>query len=278
MSLRVLTLPGWQGSGPAHWQSRWEILHGFQRVEQHDWWQPRRGDWMARLDEVLLGEDADLAALGGTLPAGAAPSGTGRVRSKEPPVQAERIERAERVEQDQPIEPRGRTETAAPARPCPPSSSPHRPTLLVAHSLGCHLVAAWAAHSRHAGRVAGALLVAPPDTGRDDLPPQLHGWRSAVTARLPFPATVIASTDDPYASLARTGWLAQAWGAALVVTGACGHLNADAGLGDWPAGLACLQALADSVSNRFPERRIDRLTDGFTPSQATLHPAASRRQ
>ena len=50
----VLTLPGWQGSGPAHWQSHWERLHGCQRVEQHDWWQPRRGDWLARLDEVLV--------------------------------------------------------------------------------------------------------------------------------------------------------------------------------------------------------------------------------
>jgi predicted alpha/beta hydrolase family esterase len=30
-----------------------------------------------------------------------------------------------------------------------------RPALLVAHSLGCHLVAAWAAHSRHVDRVRG---------------------------------------------------------------------------------------------------------------------------
>ena len=39
----VLTLPGWQGSGPEHWQSRWEALHGFIRVEQHDWMRPLRG-------------------------------------------------------------------------------------------------------------------------------------------------------------------------------------------------------------------------------------------
>ena len=40
----VLLLPGWQGSGPDHWQSRWEQLHGHLRVEQHDWQRPLRGE------------------------------------------------------------------------------------------------------------------------------------------------------------------------------------------------------------------------------------------
>ena len=51
---RVLVLPGWQGSGPDHWQSRWERLHGYQRVEQHDWSRPLRGDWTARLEDCVL--------------------------------------------------------------------------------------------------------------------------------------------------------------------------------------------------------------------------------
>lgn len=55
---RVLTLPGWQGSGPGHWQSRWEALHGCTRVEQHDWQRPLRGDWTARLQDVVLAEPA----------------------------------------------------------------------------------------------------------------------------------------------------------------------------------------------------------------------------
>ncbi|MEO7399910.1 MAG: alpha/beta fold hydrolase [Polaromonas sp.] len=53
----VLILPGWQNSGPGHWQSRWERSHGYTRVEQHDWMRPLRGDWIARLEEVLLGCD-----------------------------------------------------------------------------------------------------------------------------------------------------------------------------------------------------------------------------
>ena len=50
----VLILPGWQNSGPEHWQSRWEALHGYTRVQQHDWMRPLRGDWMAQLEEAVL--------------------------------------------------------------------------------------------------------------------------------------------------------------------------------------------------------------------------------
>lgn len=175
----IYLLPGWQDSGPEHWQGRWARQHGDRRVEQDDWWQPRRGDWMARLDEVLLGDD--------------------------------RLRRT--------------------------------PALLAAHSLGCQLVAAWAAHSRHVERVVGALLVAPPDLARDDLPPQLHGWRAGAPALLPFPAIAVLSSDDPFGGIELTSSLAAAWGAEIVAAGPRGHLNADSGLGDWPEGRALLARL-----------------------------------
>lgn len=50
----VLMLPGWQNSGSTHWQSRWEALRGYRRVDQHDWMRPKRGDWIARLEDVIL--------------------------------------------------------------------------------------------------------------------------------------------------------------------------------------------------------------------------------
>jgi predicted alpha/beta hydrolase family esterase len=53
----VLVLPGWHGSGPAHWQTRWEQRHGYRRVEQHDWDRPLRGDWLARLEDLVLSCD-----------------------------------------------------------------------------------------------------------------------------------------------------------------------------------------------------------------------------
>ncbi|WP_191841638.1 RBBP9/YdeN family alpha/beta hydrolase [Catellatospora chokoriensis] len=45
----VLILPGFENSGPAHWQTRWEQELGFQRVEQADWCHPLVGDWVDTL-------------------------------------------------------------------------------------------------------------------------------------------------------------------------------------------------------------------------------------
>jgi uncharacterized protein len=53
----VLVLPGWRGSGPRHWQTLWEERHGYRRVEQHDWERPLRGDWLIRLEEMVLACD-----------------------------------------------------------------------------------------------------------------------------------------------------------------------------------------------------------------------------
>lgn len=174
----VLILPGWQDSGPGHWQTLWEASHGYCRVQQHDWLCPLRGDWIARLEDVLL---------------------------------AREVER----------------------RPA---------AVLAAHSLGCMLVAAWAAHSRNAHLVQGALLVAPPDTDRQDVRQMLPSWAPVLLQPLPFVSVVCASSDDPFCAINRARRFAADWGADFVATGARGHLNADSGLGHWPQGQ---QALLD---------------------------------
>jgi predicted alpha/beta hydrolase family esterase len=171
----MLLLPGWQSSGPDHWQSRWESVHGCERVQQADWDWPRRGDWMARLDEVV--------------------------------------------------------------------QSDPRPTVLIAHSLGCQLVASWAAHSMHAARVDAALLVAPPDTERDDMPPNLFSWRPITREPMPFANLVVTSDDDPFCTSTRAEQMANDWGATCCPVGSLGHLNGDSGLGDWPQGWALLLTL-----------------------------------
>ncbi|MBX9836031.1 MAG: alpha/beta hydrolase [Burkholderiaceae bacterium] len=66
-SCSILTLPGWQNSGPQHWQSRWEALYGYQRVEQHDWRRPLRGDWTARLQEVVVDSPAPVVLVAHSL-------------------------------------------------------------------------------------------------------------------------------------------------------------------------------------------------------------------
>src|SRR3954465_11398836 len=54
LDFRVLVLPGLYGSGPEHWQSRWQRLYPFfERVEQAQWDVPDLDAWSERLDESL---------------------------------------------------------------------------------------------------------------------------------------------------------------------------------------------------------------------------------
>jgi predicted alpha/beta hydrolase family esterase len=114
---------------------------------------------------------------------------------------------------------------------------------LVAHSLGCILVAAWAAHSRNTHKVQAAFLVAPGDLERDDLRQMIPGWVPIVRKRLPFPALMLAANDDPYCSAERSRELARDWGARYLDAGPGGHLNGESGLGDWPEGRHLLNEL-----------------------------------
>ncbi|MET0311656.1 MAG: alpha/beta hydrolase [Burkholderiaceae bacterium] len=171
----VLILPGWQDSGPRHWQSLWAERHGYRRVEQHDWVRPLRGDWLTRLEETVIESD--------------------------------------------------------------------EATVLVAHSLGCQLVAAWAAHSQNTRRVKGALMVAPPDTAREDVAGLLPGWAPELGYKLPFRSVVVASQDDPFCAFGRARQFATAWGSQFIDYGDSGHINADSGLASWPEGHVLLQDL-----------------------------------
>ena len=46
----ILIVPGWNNSGPDHWQSRWQSrLPTARRVEQRDWAQPDRDAWVSAL-------------------------------------------------------------------------------------------------------------------------------------------------------------------------------------------------------------------------------------
>ncbi len=166
----VLTIPGWHGCGPTHWQSRWEQLHGARRVVQDDWEHPVLSGWIAALDRAVASQGA--------------------------------------------------------------------PVVLAAHSLGCALVAHWAAYAQPAGTatIRAALLVAPPDVERVGVPADVLGFAPMPARPLPFVSMVVASSDDPYCSLDRAAGFAADWGSDLVHLGAAGHLNADSGLGDWPTG------------------------------------------
>jgi predicted alpha/beta hydrolase family esterase len=113
--------------------------------------------------------------------------------------------------------------------------------VLVAHSLGCCTVAHWAASTKRHAR--GALLVAPSDVEAASYPRGTVGFAPMPRQRLPFPAIVVASSDDEYVSLERAAAFAQAWGARLVEIGKAGHVNSASGLGAWLDGQRLLEEL-----------------------------------
>lgn len=172
---RVLIVPGWNNSGPEHWQTLWERADParFRRVEQRDWDTPLLEDWVRTLDAAIAEEPA--------------------------------------------------------------------PAIVVAHSLGCIAVAHWAA--RHPRPVAGALLVAPPDVERADMPAEVRGFAPVPRTPLPFRSLLVASDNDEWVTMDRAAHFARAWGSELVRAGAAGHINTAAGFGPWPQGERLLESL-----------------------------------
>ncbi len=133
------------------------------------------------------------------------------------------------------------------------------PVVLVGHSLGCHAILWWARLLGKAvpGNVVGALLVAPPDTDRSGAHPALARFAPTPQAALPFPAIVVASSDDPWGDFERTEELAACWGADFVLLEGEGHINAASGLGEWPEGQEYLERLLDARPSPLAGRRVD---------------------
>jgi predicted alpha/beta hydrolase family esterase len=93
-------------------------------------------------------------------------------------------------------------------------------------------------------RVAGALLVAVPDPAGRQFPAAAIGFAPVPPGPMPCPSLVVASRDDPYASIEYARQRADSWRSRLVDIGEAGHINAASGLGDWSAGHDLLSSLA----------------------------------
>lgn len=116
----------------------------------------------------------------------------------------------------------------------------HGDVLVVAHSLGCLLLAHWAQYTRLT--IQGALLVAVPDPEGKNFPSAAQGFAPVPNARFAFSSIVVASSNDPYASLAFGQRCAAVWGSRFINIGAAGHINADSGFGEWHEGLVLLDS------------------------------------
>lgn len=115
------------------------------------------------------------------------------------------------------------------------------PVVLVAQGLGCILVAAWAALSRHSERVKASLLVAPLNVEGPDMKNTLPGWSPILKKPMPFPAMVVGCDGE---TDFRGQWaqaLAADWGARWVALDADEDLHA--GVPDWPQGRLLMQRL-----------------------------------
>lgn len=114
---------------------------------------------------------------------------------------------------------------------------------LVGHSLGC-ILAAHFAESRLAGRIRGALLVAPCDLETTEaLHPCIIKFGAMPARPLPFPSLIVGSLNDPYMPAERLRRAACAWGSDLVDIGHAGHINIASGFDRWTAGYDFLDLL-----------------------------------
>ncbi|WP_282876208.1 alpha/beta hydrolase [Pseudomonas peli] len=181
-TIRYLIVPGWQGSTDEHWQSHWQrSLPNSARVEQADWLNPKREDWVAELQRSI--------------------------------------------------------------------ASDPRPTILIAHSLGCITVAHWAAQApvESLRRVRAALLVAPADVERANCPPALQNFAPIPQHSLPFPSQLVGSDNDTAASAARAIEMARDWGSDVAILSGAGHINVKSGHQRWEQGFAYLYRLQSRI-------------------------------
>ena len=118
--------------------------------------------------------------------------------------------------------------------------------ILVAHSLGCVLVAHLVTQ-RPKLAIGGALLVAPADVDATPcVTEQLREFSPMPREALPFPSILVASRNDPFMRIVRAREIARAWGADFIDAGRCGHINVESGHGPW----ALAEKLVDDLIDR----------------------------
>lgn len=121
-----------------------------------------------------------------------------------------------------------------------------KPTVLIAHSLGCLAVVHWA-KKYTSDKISGILLVAPADSERIDFPKEVSGFSPIPSAVLPYKTVLIASTNDEYATINRAKQWAENWGSQFVNIGALGHINANSNLADWKVGKGIINSIFNTT-------------------------------
>lgn len=140
----------------------------------------------------------------------------------------------------------------------------HPNAVLVGHGLGATVIAHLAARYPDLP-IRSAMLVAPIDPESDAaFAAGIASFGPLPCDPFPFPAFVVASRTDPHMDIDRARIFANMWDAAFIDAGNAGHLDADSGLGDWPAGLDLLERL--TAFSTPPGRPVERF-----PARFSLH-------
>lgn len=146
----------------------------------------------------------------------------------------EKLSTARAIEQDDWLRPQLQPWTS---RILEAVNATQKPVVLIAHSLGA-IAVAHASAQLSKDKVRGAFLVCPPAASAlHELDMIDQAFADYPQAPLPFPARVVASRNDTFASFAQSQDLARDWGAQIIDAGEAGHINAESGHGPWPEGL-----------------------------------------
>lgn len=177
--MNYLIVPGLNNSDEKHWQTFWEkSLPNTLRVQQHNWDNPQKDDWIATLGETI-----------------------------------------QKLNQD---------------------------TIIVAHSLGVATTVMYLTQNQGKipAHLKGAFLVSPSDVDNIEV---IKSFAPMPLEKLPLPACVVASKNDPFVSMERAEFFASAWGVKLFNAGKLGHINSASDLREWELGRAFLAAFEVSL-------------------------------
>ena len=124
--------------------------------------------------------------------------------------------------------------------------SAEKPVVVVAHGFGVSVLVQVAGDVL-AGKVRGALLVAPIDHEMASPPALAKRFGEVPRDPLPFASLLVAANDDPLLSAERAADLAAAWGAELHLAGPAGRIDLSSGHGPWPEGLLMFTRLMQRI-------------------------------
>lgn len=117
--------------------------------------------------------------------------------------------------------------------------------VLVAHSLGCILVAKTLPIIRK--HTKAIFLVAPPDLNKEAFEEFLGSFKGMQETNLNIPGILVYSENDPYSTGEFCKALGEKWGLETVSVGRKGHINSDSNIGEWDEGYALFQKLLSRV-------------------------------